>query len=289
MNPLRILIALPVHEPALAELRRQEGIEVECVEPLFEPRALPAESLAQADVLFTSLPPTNFEACRKLRWVQIDSSGYNQLLPLHLPDRGIRASNAAGIFDVPIGEWCIAMMINLARDLRGMIRNQERGIWDRDARHQMEVNGKTVGIWGYGGIGRHTARLAKALGMKVSVLTRRPIEPRIDRYHVPGSGDPDGQLPDERFLMDQKDDFLARLDFLVLAMPLTQVTEGIVGEHELRQLKPSAFVLNPVRGPLIQERPLLRACVKAGLRGPRWILTIIIRCPPIIRCGACPT
>ncbi|MCX6620861.1 MAG: hypothetical protein NTY38_07230, partial [Acidobacteria bacterium] len=68
--------------------------------------------------------------------------------------RGIRAVNGRGNFDIPIAEWNLAMMVNLARDLRRMIRNQEAAVWDRDARFQQEIRGKTVGIWGYGGIGR---------------------------------------------------------------------------------------------------------------------------------------
>ena len=62
------------------------------------------------------------------------------------------------------------MMVNLARDLRQLIRNQETSVWDRGERFQREIRGATVGIWGYGGIGRETARLAKALGLTVFVL-----------------------------------------------------------------------------------------------------------------------
>ena len=66
--------------------------------------------------------------------MQISSAGYSQLIGLGLPDRGIRASNARGCFDVPIAEWNVSMIVNLARDLRQMIRNQDSQIWDRGAR-----------------------------------------------------------------------------------------------------------------------------------------------------------
>ncbi|MBT3381841.1 MAG: D-2-hydroxyacid dehydrogenase [Lentisphaerae bacterium] len=230
-------------------------------------RPLPGELLADVDVLACSLPPSNIEDLRVLRLVQIASAGYAQLVGIGLPQRGVRACNALGVFDVPIAEWNIAMMDNLLRDLRGMIRNQALGVWDRDTRFQRELRGLTVGFWGYGGIGRETARLAKALGMQVHVLTRSGVKERTDIYRVPGTGDPHGELPDQVFGMEQKMEFLNGLDFLLLAMPLTKSTTGIVGEAELRALRPTAYVLNPARGPLIQEQALLTALGNGSLAG----------------------
>ncbi len=100
------------------------------------------------------------------------------------------------------------MMINLTRDLRGMIRRQERGQWDRDTAFQQEIRGKTVGLWGYGGIGRETARLAKALGMTVHVLSRFGVKPRHGDFIPPGTGDPEGTLPDRIFLKGREREFL---------------------------------------------------------------------------------
>jgi phosphoglycerate dehydrogenase-like enzyme len=189
------------------------------------------------------------------------------MLPLKLADRGIRLTNNLGNFDVPIAEWNIAMMINLARDLRGMVRNQEQGVWDRGKRFQHEIRGSVVGLWGYGGIGRETARLAKAMGLTVHVLTRSEIKERGDKYRVPGTSDPEGVLPDKVFTLDQKDEFLRSLDFLILSMPQTKLTTGIVGEHELKSLPRHCFVLNPARGPLIQEQALLRALREGWIAG----------------------
>src|SRR5439155_4301100 len=130
--------------------------------------------------------------------------------------------------------WNIAMMINLARDLRGMVRNQERAHWERDARYQQEVRGATVGLWGYGGIGRETARLAETLGMTVHVMTRSGVRPRRNIYTAPGTGDPQGVLPDRVFTAGQEREFLSAPDFLVLAVPLTQKTSGLIGPAQLQ-------------------------------------------------------
>ena len=189
---LKVLVDLRVDDAGLRRLRALPDIEVDVVEKPEEEgkRPLPAGRLAGVHVLGCSFPPSNVEDLRVLRLVQIASAGYTQLVGIGLPDRGVRACNALGVFDVPIAEWNIAMMDNLLRDLRGMIRNQDQGLWDRDIRFQRELRGLTVGFWGYGGIGRETARLAKALGMCVHVLARNGVKERAEVYRVPAQAIP---------------------------------------------------------------------------------------------------
>lgn len=223
--------------------------------------------LAQQEILFCSYPPKNHSEMKRLRLVQISSAGYSQLFGLNLPARGVRACNASGVFDVAIAEWNVAMMVNLKRDLRQMIRHQDTGSWIREARFESEVHGATVGIWGYGGLARQTARLCKGLGQTVWVMTREGVKPRPNSFIVPGTGDVEGVLPDRVFTLDQKREFLSGLDFLILAMPLDPSTQGIVGDEELQMLPRHALLLNPARGPLIQEQSLLRALREGWIAG----------------------
>lgn len=262
---LQAVIDVPVHEEMAAALRPL--VSLRRVEPLEARRELPGELLVDADILFCTMPPSNFEAMEKLRWIQLASTGYGQVLGLGLVERGIVVTNSRGCFDVPIAEWNVAMMVNLARSLRKMIRNQENAVWERPAEFQREIRGLRVGLWGYGGIGRETARLARAMGMEVWVLSRGGIQPRGEVYNLPGTGDPEGVLPHRVFMKGQEREFLAGLDFLILAMPLTPATEGIVGEGELRALRPTAYLLNPARGPLVQQEPLLRALRENWIAG----------------------
>ncbi|MBM3726362.1 MAG: D-2-hydroxyacid dehydrogenase [Acidobacteria bacterium] len=264
----RLLIDVPLHAASLERLRVFAGVTVDIVEtPEERRRLLPAAMLREAAGLFCTFPPENFEECRRLRWIQTGSVGYTQFTGLGLAGRGIELANARGCFDVPIAEWNIAMIVNLARDLRGMIRHQEAGIWDRDARFQREIRGGVVGIWGYGGIGRETARLAKQLGMTVQVLTRSPVGAARDVYRVPGTGDPDGTLPHRVFTQGERYEFLSGLDYLILAMPLSPATEGIVGGAELEALPRHAFLLNPARGPLVREQALIEALQHGTIAG----------------------
>lgn len=262
-----ILIDIAVHPEKMARLKSLPEVSVESVEPKEEVRDLPRSQIESVHFLFCTFPPRNLEDMRQLELIQIASAGYGQLIHLGLDGKGIRACNGLGNFDVPIAEWNLAMMVNLARNLRGMIRNQESGVWDRSAVFQKEIRGSVLGIWGYGGIGRETARLAKALGLRVNAMTRAGVHARRDAYHVEGTGDPEGDLPDKVFRAGQEIEFLSGLDFLVLAMPLTKTNQGIVGERELRALPRTAFLLNPARGPLVQEQALLKALREGWIAG----------------------
>jgi phosphoglycerate dehydrogenase-like enzyme len=262
-----ILVDADIGPAALARLRALPGVAVETADHSSKPRALPAELLRRQHVLVCKLPPTNFDGLAALELMQLTTVGYEHLRDLGLADRPVRVCNARGIFDTAIAEWVVAMLVNLMRDLPAMLRNQASATWERAPRFQQEIRGRTVGLWGYGGIGRETARLARALGLTVHVLSRFGVKPRRDAYTLPGTGDPDGVLPDRVFTAGQEPEFLAGLDFLVLALPRTQRTTGMVGAKELQALPRSAFVLNPARGPIIEEQALVTALREGRVAG----------------------
>jgi phosphoglycerate dehydrogenase-like enzyme len=266
---VKVIIDMPVFAPALEKLRGDDRLDIHLIDnPAVTSRALPRDLLLDCDVLFCTIPPANHTDARQLKYLQISSAGYGQVIGKKFEEWGIKVCNALGVFDVPIAEWNIAMMINLARDLRQMIRNQDSGVWDKAAKFQTEIRGNVVGIWGYGGIGRETARLCKALGLKVHVLSRSgKLKERENIYRVEGTGDFSGTLPDRVFRQEEKEAFLQSLDFLIMAIPLTPATEGIVGEEEIKLLKPSAYLLNPARGPLINEGALIKALNRGWIAG----------------------
>jgi phosphoglycerate dehydrogenase-like enzyme len=103
--------------------------------------------------------------------------------------------------------------------------------------------------------------------MRVHVLARRGVGPAGEVYAATGTGDPGGVLPNRVYLAGQEREFLSMLDFLILALPLTKSTAGLVGEEELRALPKTAFVLNPARGPLIREDALLKALGEGWIAG----------------------
>jgi phosphoglycerate dehydrogenase-like enzyme len=264
---LRVVGDIPLAETAVTRLRDLPGVTWE---PLPFHKAewdMPAGLLRDRHVLLCKVPPRNLFGMADLRLMQITTVGYEHLRHLGLADWPIRVCNARGVFDTAIAEWNVAMMINLVRDLRGQIRNQERAVWDRSPQYQQEIRGRVAGLWGYGGIGRETARLAKALGLKIHVQTRSGVGPRPDAYTPLGTGDPQGVLPDRVFTAGQEAEFLAGLDFLILALPHTKQSDGMVGERALRALPRTAYLLNPARGPIVQEQALLEALRQGWIAG----------------------
>ena len=248
--------------------------------------------------------PANLDDCDRLKWVQLASAGYSQIFGLPLVARGIRACNGLGNFDVPMAEWNVMMLILWQRSLREMLDHQRHAIWDRSARFQSELRGSVVGFFGYGGMARETARLIRHMGLEVWALTRDgSVKSRDNTYRVEGTGDPDGLIPHRTFRMADKAEFLAGLDYLILAMPITPATTGIVTEADLKQLKPSAVLLNPARAKLIDEAVLVRCLQKNWIRGasldvhyayplppehPLWHMPNVILTPHISGSGQSP-
>jgi phosphoglycerate dehydrogenase-like enzyme len=261
----RVVTEIELDGPSLRRLEALPGVELTALPHHERDWELPPELGAVA--LLCKWPPRNLDALPGLRLIQLTSVGYEHLRDRGLGERAVRVCNARGVYDTAIAEWNVAMMINLARDLPGMLRNQQHGVWDRADRFGQDVRGRVVGLWGYGGIGRETARLARALGLTVHVLTRHGVGPRERHFAPEGTGDSEGKLPDRAFRGEEKEAFLSGLDFLVLALPHTTESDGLVGEAELKALPRRAYLLNPARGPIVREEALLRALRERWIAG----------------------
>ena len=222
-------------------------------------RALPEQELRDAEAILCADLPTNHDKMRSLRLVQLSSAGFKQIEGMRLSQRDLVVCTASGVNNVPIAEWVVMMMLALNRDFPRLMQNQAAAKWDRGARYQTELRGKTLGIWGYGGIGREAARQAKALGLRVHVLTRSGKIDHRPRYTVPGTGDPQGQWPDRVYAANDAAQFCAELDFLVLAIPETPDNQGLIDHTIFNALPNHACLLNPARGSLVVEDDLIQA------------------------------
>lgn len=260
----RILVTQPVHPAGLQ--RAQELASVECIDPFGPGFKLSAEQLSDVTVLFSDMCPDNVAEMSNLRWLQLGSHGYSHLNGLTLPPDTV-VTNASGVNDIPIAEWCVMMMLAFARDLPGMLAEQQAHRWNRDARFQAELRGRRVGILGYGNIGREFAALCRALGLEVWVLSRfRPgaRDLRYDPLDRPESWVP---IPDRTFTHDQREEFLSGLDFLVVTTPVTSGTRGWVDADALRLLPDHAVLLNPARAGVVDESALLDALRSGVIAG----------------------
>lgn len=197
-----------------------------------------------------------FLACRNVRWVHSRSAGIDRILFPELVESAVPLTNGSGVFSPSLGEFALAAILYFAKDFRRMLRNQEAGRWEQF--DVDEISGQTVGIVGYGDIGRAVASRVSAMGMKVLALKR----------HAPASPDP---LPDPRidrfYAPSEIDSMLAGCDFVVVATPLTPETRHMISDAAFAAMKPNAVVINIGRGPVIDQAALVRALTQKKIKG----------------------
>jgi phosphoglycerate dehydrogenase-like enzyme len=189
----------------------------------------------------------------RIRWVHLRSAGMDGLLFDQLVESPVPVTNGSGVFSRPLAEFVIGAVLFFAKDFRRMVQNQEAAVWDPF--DIQEVAGTTLGIVGYGDIGRAVAARAQALGMTVVALRRRPELSRDD------------SLVAETFSPARIGDMLACCDWLVVAAPLTAETSGMIGSAQLAVMKPGAVLVNVGRGPVVEEAALVRALETRQIRG----------------------
>ena len=226
------------------------------------------------DVLYAGSPPRDLARAPRLRWVQLHMAGVNALAdhPLYT-DSTIPLTTTSGVHAATIAEYAVTMLLALAHRVPRMVEWQRHGGWPPDEERwplfvPSEVRGATLGIIGYGSIGRELARIAKAaFGMTVIACKRDPSRRADDGYHLPGTGDPEGALPDEWLGPDRLESLLGRSDAVVLCAPLTRETRGLIDAKALARMKRSAYFINVGRGASVDEAALAEALREGRIAG----------------------
>jgi phosphoglycerate dehydrogenase-like enzyme len=221
------------------------------------------------DVLFTfRVPPEVTRLAPQLKWIQLLSAGADHALKGQV-DGHVTMTNSSGIHAATMAEYTIASMLAFAHKLHVLIRAQMNGEWRRPGDFMSMVDamrGHTLGVIGYGSIGRETARLGRALGMRVIALKRDPAA-RSDHGWMPaGLGDPDGAIPERLYGPGERIEMLAECDYVTVTLPLTEATRGFIGERELAAMKPHAYLVNVGRGEVVDQGALIEA-LRAGRIG----------------------
>jgi phosphoglycerate dehydrogenase-like enzyme len=193
-----------------------------------------------------------FGICGKLRWIHSKAAGLDNLLFPELVESQILLTNGRGVFSASLGEFVLAAILYFAKGFRRMVRNQTAAVWEPF--DVQEIGGQTVGILGYGDIGRAVASRVHAMSMRV-LATKR---------HVPGSTDP---IVDHFYKPEERREMIALCDYIVATAPLTEETRHMISDAEFAAMKPTAVVINVGRGPVIDEAALLRALTAKRIKG----------------------
>jgi len=227
------------------------------------PKEAGPETLKDVQIVVTvRFPAVILQYAEKLEWIQFLGAGIEHSLFPELLAKDIILTNASGVHESPISEHVLGMMLMFARGLHRCVRMQTKHEWNPAPffNQVTELSGATVGIIGLGAIGGGIARRAKALGMTVIATKRHPetTAPNVDIL-----------LP-----FDNLDTLLKSSDYLVLSAPLTAETRGMIGEAQLRKMKPNAVLINIARGELIQQDALILALNEGWIGGAGLDVTV---------------
>ena len=240
------------HLRLLAELPPDTSIAVG------ESTAAFANLAPTADVIFfANQDPPLFEQVIRMapnvKWVHSLWAGVDKLLVPEVRNTALPLTNAKGAYSKSLAEFCILGILFFAKDMRRLLRQQRERHWEKfDC---IEIHGQTLGIIGYGDIGREIALRGHGMGLKIHALRRRPEQ---------SAGDP---IITKTYSPDQILDLMAACDYVALALPQTPDTVRTVGARELAAMKPSAIILNVGRGSAIDEDALADALIHNRIRG----------------------
>lgn len=187
-----------------------------------------------------------------VRWIHSLWTGVEGILTPEMLSHPSQLTNGRGVFRWPLADWVVAAMLHFSFDLGRVIRQQQAGVWQPFVSEMLE--GKTLGIIGYGSIGSAAASRAKGFAMKIAALRRKP-------------GGAEAAVVDESYAPAQLRDLIAASDYLLLATPITPETRGMIGAAEIAAMKPSAVLINVGRGPVVDETALIQALESGRIRG----------------------
>jgi phosphoglycerate dehydrogenase-like enzyme len=188
-----------------------------------------------------------FAQAHKLRWLHLRWAGLDNFLFPELINSQVTLTNSRGVYSNALGEFVIAGALFFAKDIRRLMRAQADHKWDPFT--MQELRGATMGIVGYGDIGKACATRAQALGMRVLAMRRNPDKSK-------GEFGPEGLI-----------DMIRQCDYVVASAPLTAETRSMISVREIAAMKPTAVLMNVGRGPVIDEAALIPALQEKRIRG----------------------
>ncbi len=220
-----------------------------------DPEAL-AEGIVAAEVMFLwDLPPGVLReiwgAAERLRWLHVASAGVDAVLFPALIESDVVLTNARGVFDRAMGEYTVALLLALAKDLPRTLVLQGAREWRH--REPEMLAGTHLLVVGVGGIGRAVARLGVAMGMRVTGVGRvaRPDDADFERVAS----------------VEELHRLVPQADHVVLAVPLTEATRGMFGRSLIERMKPAATLVNVARGAVVDEGALAEALAAGRIAG----------------------
>ncbi|MDY6845554.1 MAG: D-2-hydroxyacid dehydrogenase [Chloroflexota bacterium] len=272
-DKINVLSTIDLSEEARSRIRDlAEHVKLTVI-PTNKPGDVPEENWAETEVLLTQGVLPDPEIAPNLRWVQFHSAGVDSYVDQALFSQGgVIATNMSGAIAWQIGEYVLMTLLAFGQKLPELMVNQRNKHWPKGKEKgkdlmPLELRDSTVGILGYGSIGRQVARLLVPFGATVLAAKKDVMRPEDDGYIRDGVGDPHGDFFDRLYPIEALHSFLSECDFVVLTLPLTETTRSIIDEEALKVMKTSAYLVNVGRGGLIDQDALIAALKEKDIAG----------------------
>lgn len=217
----------------------------------------------EVEVIVGAHIPPDLSQVPKLHWFQVRQAGVSHLAADPPWRKGIIVTNARGVFSVPIAEYVTGMLLRVHQPV-GWAVDQAAHRWPDEPPEATVLRGRTAVVVGYGSLGREVGRQLAALGLHILAVKPRPEVRAETSYRVPGTGDPDGSIPDRIAGVESLVDVVPEADVVILTLPLTDASRGLIDGTILGAMPASAWLINVSRGAVVDEGALLDA-----LRGER--------------------
>lgn len=262
-NPIEVLITTPFSEEPvsrLSEIAPRLSISLMKARNVAD---LPPEVWARTEVLYTNRAIPTIEQAPNLRWIQFHWAGVDHILDdpiLKKPD--LVATTLSGAATPQIAEHILMMMLAFGHHLPDLFANQKKAEWPRDRWEKfvpIELSPSTVGIIGYGSIGRQVARLLQPFGPKILAIKRDAKHPEDYGYIPEGMGDPTGAFIQRLYPPEALLSMLKECDFIIIAVPKTPATTGLISNEALAVMKPTAILIDISRGGILDHAALIPA------------------------------
>ncbi len=230
----------------------------------------PENRKTDAEIIYAISAIPTPEVAPKLRWLQTHWAGVEHLKEKAIWDSDVMITTTSGLHATNIGQYVMAQILSWANRVPRWLYYQQNKNWPEDRWSLFlpdELRGRTLGILGYGSIGRELARLAKAFGMMVLATKRDARRIDHDGYVIPGTGDPDGTVLDRIYPGEATKMMVSECDYVVSTLPETPGTRHLVDEAVLRSMKSNCYLINVGRGAVIKEDDLILALKKGWIAG----------------------
>ena len=238
--------------------------------PTSDAEDLPEELLQETEILYTLSALPDLDLVPNLRWIQFHYSGVDHVMGHPLLGSDLMITTMSGVSAPQLAELTLMFILSLSHRMLKFIHSAPEELWasGRLKRYQpQELRGSTVGIVGYGSVGREIARLCQAFGASV-LTTKRDLKHLSDEgYSLQGLGDPESEIPDRIYPPEALRSMVSLCDFVIITIPLTQKTQGIYDEAIFEAMKPSAFLIDISRGGIVDHGALVEALNLERLAG----------------------